>query len=76
MLKVVVRRYLWTRKAEISQKALLAWEIFCYPKTAGEFNVIDIAKWNRATILKLLWNLYRKEDILWIHCYYNKQGFI
>lgn len=79
MLEVVLRRYLWTGKAVMSREALLAWEKVCYPKTAGGFNVTDIATWNRVVICKLLWNLCRKEDrlwIQWIHCYYNKQGSI
>lgn len=44
-------------------------------KTKGGLNVVSLAIWNKACILKLLWNLCRKFDSLWIrwvHTYYVK----
>lgn len=38
----------------------------CQPKSAGGFNVIDIQVWNKAAICKLLWNLCKKKDKVWV----------
>lgn len=42
-------------------------------------NVIGMEIWNKATLGKMLWNLYQKKDRLWIHWVhqsYMKQGSI
>ncbi|XP_075107179.1 uncharacterized protein LOC107766925 [Nicotiana tabacum] len=57
------------------KKALLAWDRICYPRIAGGFNILDITTWNKGAISKLLWNLCKKADKLWvrwIHRYYGK----
>lgn len=46
-----------------------------YGKNYGGLNVVELKIWNKATMLKLLCNLYRKSDSLWvkwIHTYYIK----
>lgn len=61
---------------ELGERALLAWDKVCYPRSAGGLNVLDITSWNKAAISKLLWNLCVKKDKLWvkwIHAYYGKK---
>ncbi|XP_019248784.1 PREDICTED: uncharacterized protein LOC109228056 [Nicotiana attenuata] len=75
-IEVVCRTFLWTGGVETSRKALLAWEKVCMPKTDGGCNVLEISTWNKAAICKLLWNLCKKKDKLWvqwIHMYYGKR---
>ncbi|KAH0722097.1 hypothetical protein KY289_005141 [Solanum tuberosum] len=64
----------WTVKdAQSKGKALIAWE--CWPKVAGGLNITDVYIWNKAAILKHLWNLAQKKDklwIVWVHTYYIK----
>ncbi|XP_075083485.1 uncharacterized protein LOC142167226 [Nicotiana tabacum] len=65
--------------ADISKKALVAWDKLCYPKSAGGINLIHVQIWNKAAIAKLLWNLSKKKDTLWIqwvHIYSVKQGLV
>ncbi|XP_060192448.1 uncharacterized protein LOC132621967 [Lycium barbarum] len=66
MVNTVRRIFLWTGSAETSKKALVAWDTMCLPKAAGELNIIDFAKWNKAAICKLLWALSHKKDTLWV----------
>lgn len=76
-IETICKRFLWTRKVESSKKALVAWKQLCWTKTVGGMNITDIIAWNRAAILKHLWNLCKKKDRLWIqwmHTYYIKQG--
>lgn len=56
----------------MTKKALMAWERVYQPESAGGLNILDIQAWNKAAIVKLLWNICSKKDKLWIHCYYGK----
>lgn len=59
----------------IQRKTLITWNKICRPKATGDLNIIDLQQWNKATILKQLWNLAKKKDklwITWIHAYYLK----
>nr|XP_016448930.1 PREDICTED: uncharacterized protein LOC107773999 [Nicotiana tabacum] len=43
------------------------------PKSAGEFNILNITVWNKAAICKQYWNLCKEKNKLWIqwmHSYY------
>ena len=42
------------------------------PFTKGGWNLRDMYIWNKATMLKHLWNLARKKNNLWVHSYYMK----
>ncbi|XP_019248713.1 PREDICTED: uncharacterized protein LOC109227980 [Nicotiana attenuata] len=75
-IEAVCRTFLWTGGTNISKKALLSWDKVCLPKTAGGYNVMDMLTWNKAAVCKLLWNLCKKKDKLWvqwIHLYYGKK---
>lgn len=69
VLKVIqsaCRTFLWTGKTDISRLALVAWEKVCLPKAAEGLNIVDIEVWNKATVMKMFWNLALKKDVLWI----------
>lgn len=73
------RKLLWTWGVEMSNKALITWDRFCIPQLVPRLNILDIKTWNKAVIFKLLWNLCRKKDKLWIHwvhIYYSKSRSI
>ncbi|XP_075085145.1 uncharacterized protein LOC142168364 [Nicotiana tabacum] len=53
LIEAMCRSFLWTGEGSISKKALLAWEKVCLPKSAGGFNIMNIAVWNKAAICKL-----------------------
>lgn len=60
-VKTVCKRFLWNGEVQNKDKALIAWEIICQPASAGELNIVEVQKWNQATILKHLWNLANKK---------------
>lgn len=57
--------FLWSGKAT-GRKSLVSWENTCLPKNAGGLNFKYLVDWNRATLLKMLWNIHMKADKLWI----------
>ncbi|XP_070015206.1 uncharacterized protein [Nicotiana sylvestris] len=75
-IETICKRFLWTGETENKAKALVAWKQLCWPKSAGGLNITDILIWNRAVLIKHLWNINKKKDrlwIQWIHTYYIKQ---
>lgn len=69
--------FLWTCGFKGSRKSPIAWKQICRPRSHGGLNVIDIEIWNKANLMKLLWNLSGKEDSLWvkwIQAYYIKNN--
>ncbi|XP_060182748.1 uncharacterized protein LOC132612650 [Lycium barbarum] len=74
-IETVCRKFLWTGAAEAKNKALVAWDQLCWPRTAGGLNITDVHTWNKAAIVKQLWNLSKKKDklwVMWVHTYYIK----
>ncbi|XP_058750078.1 uncharacterized protein LOC131623068 [Vicia villosa] len=65
-IEALCRTFLWTGKGIMSRKALIAWSKVCEPKSQGGLNVVDLARWNKVCLIKLLWNLCRKADSLWV----------
>ncbi|XP_058753184.1 uncharacterized protein LOC131626385 [Vicia villosa] len=71
----ICRSFLWSSRDEISRKSPIAWESVSEPKKVGGLNLVDLNCWNKATIIKLLWNLQAKADklwVMWMHVYYLK----
>lgn len=63
----------------VSKKALVAWSNVCLPGAAGGLNIVNLRIWNLAAILKLLWDINKKKDCLWVqwvHSNYIKKGDI
>lgn len=76
-VEAMCRRFLWTGNSETSEKALIAWDKLCWPKSNGGLQFLDIYTWNKAAIGKLLWNVCQKKDklwVAWIHSYYGQNG--
>lgn len=75
MINTICRTFLWTGSVSVSKKALVTWEKVCRPKAAGGLNILYLELWNKAAILKHLWDIARKKDCLWIqwiHTHYTK----
>lgn len=75
-IETICRTFPWTGSVKLSRKVLVDWDSVCRPLSAGGLNIIDMTIWNKAAIIKHLWNLANKKDCLWIrwvHGYYIKQ---
>lgn len=64
-IEIVCSVFLWTGQNP-SRKALVFWQQFNLPKSSGGWNIILIAEWNKADVIKLLWALSFKVDNLWV----------
>ncbi|XP_060190753.1 uncharacterized protein LOC132620044 [Lycium barbarum] len=71
----LLKTFLWTGDTEASKKELVASEQLCIPRTVGGMNILRTHAWNKTAICKMLWNLCKKKDKLWVkwvHAYYLK----
>lgn len=72
-IEAICRSFLWSNGEEITRRSPVAWDDVCAPKKSGGLQIISLVDWNKACLLKLLWNLCGKADNLWmkwIHSYY------
>lgn len=61
--------FLWKGNIEVPPQARVAWATVTKPKSEGGLGVIDLAQWNKATCLKLIWLLFFKAGSVWVAWY-------
>ncbi|XP_070006706.1 uncharacterized protein LOC142162167 [Nicotiana tabacum] len=52
MIEAICRTFMWTGQADISRRALVAWDRVCLPQIMGGLNVINLCNWNKVVIVK------------------------
>lgn len=70
IVEATCRSFLWACTEVITRKSPMAWKKVC---TTGK--KISLLNWNKASMVKNMWNLNAKADgiwIKWIHTYYYK----
>lgn len=65
-IEVMFRSFLWSGSSNVSRKSHIAWKKICNPRKCKGLNIIELGTWNNTNMLKLLWNLCRKSDSLWV----------
>ncbi|VFQ58399.1 unnamed protein product [Cuscuta campestris] len=60
------RNFLWNATAEYKKSPYVQWENICIPKKIGGLGIRNMYLWNKATIMKLNWDIAKKKDILWV----------
>lgn len=66
------KQFIWTGKLDEFKKTTVTWFKVC-----GGLNLKNLLVWSKVDILKLLWNLGKKKDCLWIrwmYCFYIMQN--
>ena len=61
--------FLWKGNIKSHPQARVAWSTVTKPKKEGGLDVIDLAQWNKATCLKLIWLLLFKAGSVWVAWY-------
>ncbi|PWA71036.1 hypothetical protein CTI12_AA283580 [Artemisia annua] len=61
----ILKSFLWSQNDMSKGKAKVAWKSVCQPKVQGGLGLKDLATWNKALLVKHLWNLANK-DTLWV----------
>ncbi|GJV95654.1 hypothetical protein Tco_1547231 [Tanacetum coccineum] len=58
--------FLWCNGKLSRGKAKIAWKKICKPKTHGGLGLKDLELWNKALLVKHIWNIACKKDTLWV----------
>ncbi|RAL42945.1 hypothetical protein DM860_009727 [Cuscuta australis] len=78
-LNGICRNFLWTGKAEYTKAPPISWNETCLPLNKGGAGIKNLGMWNKACIMKLIWDIANKKDLLWVrwvHTKYIKDGNI
>jgi hypothetical protein len=59
-------RFLWNGHSSSYAKAKVAWTNLCYPKKEGSLELKDLEVWNRASMLRHVWNLFARSGSIWV----------
>ncbi|RAL50897.1 hypothetical protein DM860_005253 [Cuscuta australis] len=65
-IQAICRNFLWNSKAKYSKVPLMSWEETCLPKRCGGLGLRNMVLWNKASIMKLNWDIHNRKDILWV----------
>jgi hypothetical protein len=65
LLEQKLNRFLWCGKDE-KAKAKVSWEKICVPRKEGGLRLKRIGAWNKAAMLRQIWNLFAESSSLWV----------
>ncbi|GJR19345.1 hypothetical protein Tco_0967872 [Tanacetum coccineum] len=65
-INIVLKNFLWNHDDISKGSAKVTWKNICKPKQYGGLGLKDISVWNKALLIKHLWNIANKKDTLWI----------
>ena len=65
-LTKICRNFLWGGSETYNKAPYIAWDTVCTSRKQGGLGVKNMKLWNQACIAKLVWDIARKKDGLWI----------
>lgn len=68
----ICRNYLWGSSDKYKKVPLVNWDEVCQAKKHGGLGIKNLVKWNKASIMKLNWDIANKKDILWVKWIHNR----
>ena len=60
------KRFLWNRGESASGKASVAWKDVCKAKSQGGLGIKSVHLWNKALMIKHLWNILTNKNSVWV----------
>lgn len=76
-IECTLNAFLWFVVEIHHTKTKVSWQEVYQPKIACGLGLVDLKIWNKALILKHIWNIFSKKDdlrIKWIHSYLLKES--
>lgn len=59
-------RFLWNGRDSGSAEVKVAWADLCFPKKEGGLGLKNLEVWNRASMLRQIWNLFARSGSIWV----------
>ncbi len=58
--------YLWSGVSGSRVPAKVAWADLTIRKMEGGLDLSDVSDWNKAAVMRFIWNLFAKADSIWL----------
>ncbi|KAJ8429749.1 hypothetical protein Cgig2_031567 [Carnegiea gigantea] len=68
----ISRNYLWSGNVKYKRAPYISWSTICTPKKHVGLGLKNLAAWNKASVVKLVWSVAMKKDILWVKWFHVK----
>lgn len=65
----ICSKFLWKGKSDGHYSAKVSWESVTTPKKEGGLGLKNLHIWNLASVMKLIWILFFKQDSIWSNWY-------
>ncbi|GJU20036.1 RNA-directed DNA polymerase, eukaryota, reverse transcriptase zinc-binding domain protein [Tanacetum coccineum] len=62
----ILKAFLWNSGEVSKGKTKIVWKNVCKPKIHGGLGLKDLICWNKALLVKHIWNIANKKDTLWV----------
>jgi len=67
-----MRRFPWNKPSNGRYLAQIVWKTICLLLAKGGLGIKNLDQWNKAFLLKILWVVYQKKNILWSQFVWSK----
>lgn len=62
----ICTHFLWGSNDNGFKKAKVSWKQICLPKNEGGLGIMQLKSWNKALLVKNLWDLHLNKDLIWV----------
>lgn len=62
-IEAICRCFLWGKNPSSSYRPLIVWREVCRLTRCGSLNVLSLRTWNKALLVKYLWNIHSEKKI-------------
>ncbi|KAJ9536013.1 hypothetical protein OSB04_un000819 [Centaurea solstitialis] len=70
-IEALCRDFLWAHGNSSQGKCKIAWDLVCRPLISGGLGFKRLSTWNRALLVKHLWDIITERDSLWVQWIYR-----
>jgi len=68
----ICRNYLWGANLDTKKIPYISWQATCIPNKVGGLGIKNLTLWNQASIAKLVWDIAKKKDSLWVRLVHGR----
>ncbi|XP_024976218.1 uncharacterized protein LOC112514118 [Cynara cardunculus var. scolymus] len=71
-IESIFRKFLWAPRDDLRGRCRLSWDVVCRLLDAGGLGIKRLSIWNRALLVKHVWDVVRRRDSLWVSWIYGQ----
>ncbi|VFQ76078.1 unnamed protein product [Cuscuta campestris] len=71
-IQSLCRNFLWGSSQNQRRTPLVAWDDLCLPQQYGGLGLKNLVYYNKASVMKMVWDIALEKEILWIKWIHNR----